>query len=325
MTTIAGIPAGWVNTDVTATLSATDDMSGVDKTFSVTGSAAQVEYAGGITITSEGVTTIGYWSVDKAGNVETRNDAQVRVDKTAPSVPGVPAYSSLTTNTVVLTWDASTDALSGVARYELYDGTMLVASGPDCRATLAVEPGSQHSYTVRAVDVAGNASAFSAIGVVDVPIDGGGATVETGVSVTTTIGVPVYYENPDRDHHQNGDKDAVMETATVTIENVTKPGTLTVVWSENPPKKAQPEFMFANEYYDVSFTGTYDGRIIVTLPYDPRWPDAMALNFQLKHFANGKWEDVPVTVDLVHHTVTGVVTSLSPFAHAFPAGTDLST
>lgn len=325
VTIIAGIPSGWVNVDVTATLSATDDMSGVDKTWYVPGSGAQTEYASGVTITSEGITTIGYWSADKAGNVEARNDAQVRIDKTAPTVPGAPAYSSLTTNTVTLAWNASTDALSGVARYELYDGAVLVAAVTECRAALTVEPGSQHSYTVRAVDVAGNVSAFSAIGVVSVPIDGGGGSVGQGTSVTTTIGVPVYYENVDRDHHQNGDGDAVIETASVTIEYVTKPGTLTVVWSENPPKAAPATFMFANEYYDVSFTGTYAGKIIVTLPYDPRWPDDKARNFMLKHWVNGAWENVPVTVDLVNHTVTGVVNSLSPFAHAFAAGTDLST
>jgi hypothetical protein len=98
-----------------------------------------------------------------------------------------------------------------------------------------------------------------------------------------------------------------------------------VVWTENPPKGATAEFKFAGDYYDVSFSGQFTGTITITMPYDPRWPDAKALNFKLQHLVDGEWVDVPVTVDLENHTITAVVDSLSPFALALPPGVDLST
>ena len=45
----------------------------------------------------------------------------------------------------------------------------------------------------------------------------------------------------------------------------------------------------------------------------------------LVHWKNGAWESVPVTVDTVHHTITGTFTSLSPIALAEPVTVDRST
>jgi hypothetical protein len=45
----------------------------------------------------------------------------------------------------------------------------------------------------------------------------------------------------------------------------------------------------------------------------------------LVHWKNGAWESVPVTVDTVNHTITGTLTSLSPFALAEPVTVDRST
>lgn len=88
-------------------------------------------------------------------------------DTTAPSVPGTPVASGITTTGAALTWAASTDAGSGVAGYEVYrvNGTTqtLVASPTVATATLTgLAAGTSYTYVVKAKDVAGNVSAASA-------------------------------------------------------------------------------------------------------------------------------------------------------------------
>lgn len=64
-------------------LTATDEHSGVATTFySVNGS----EFVEGTSfaVTEEGVNTISYYSVDKAGNIEEAKTAEVKIDRTAP-------------------------------------------------------------------------------------------------------------------------------------------------------------------------------------------------------------------------------------------------
>ncbi len=88
-------------------------------------------------------------------------------DTTAPTVPGTPVASGITTTGAALTWAASTDAGSGVAGYEVYrvSGTTqtLVASPAGTTTTLTgLTPATAYSYVVKAKDVAGNVSAASA-------------------------------------------------------------------------------------------------------------------------------------------------------------------
>lgn len=82
--------AGWNNSDVTVTLSATDDEGGTgvkEITYSlkegtpttVQGDTAQVS------VTTEGETKITYFAKDDAGNTEAEKTLVVKLDKTAPS------------------------------------------------------------------------------------------------------------------------------------------------------------------------------------------------------------------------------------------------
>jgi hypothetical protein len=83
-TTSDNAPAGWVNSDVTVTFNASDSGSGLAGTFyAVDGGIEQQGTS--VTITAEGNHTISYWSVDKAGNVESPHTAVVQVDKTVPT------------------------------------------------------------------------------------------------------------------------------------------------------------------------------------------------------------------------------------------------
>ncbi len=99
--------------------------------------------------------------------------ARLVVDNETPTVPGsltsalVSPTDLLATSTVKLSWGASTDATSGVAKYELaesIDGGAFGAVTPLSPTTTTVTRQLQfnhtYQYRVRAVDTAGNASAY---------------------------------------------------------------------------------------------------------------------------------------------------------------------
>ncbi|WP_185150670.1 OmpL47-type beta-barrel domain-containing protein [Cytobacillus dafuensis] len=83
--TSSNAPETWVKEDVTVTLKAEDELSGVAKTYySINGS----EYVEGSSfiVKKEGITKISYYSVDAAGNKEEVKTLEVKIDKTAPTV-----------------------------------------------------------------------------------------------------------------------------------------------------------------------------------------------------------------------------------------------
>jgi hypothetical protein len=76
-------PQGWVNSEVTFTFTASDNQSGVDKTYYIINGEDQRE-GNTVSIGIEGTHTVTYWSVDKAGNVEESQTTTIRIDKSAP-------------------------------------------------------------------------------------------------------------------------------------------------------------------------------------------------------------------------------------------------
>jgi len=100
----------------------------------------------------------GQWDVWKPlGDCDGGNS-----DTTPPTVPAGLAASGQTTSSIVLNWNASSDAGSGVAGYDLYRGGSLIASPTATSHTdTGLAAATAYSYTVRARDKAGNASAQS--------------------------------------------------------------------------------------------------------------------------------------------------------------------
>ncbi|MDQ1002779.1 endo-1,4-beta-xylanase [Neobacillus niacini] len=86
VTTASGVPTDWTNQDVSVKLSATDENSGVAKTEYKINNNEWVPYTDGIQVTTEGVNTVYYRSVDKAGNTEDTKSVVVLIDKTAPTL-----------------------------------------------------------------------------------------------------------------------------------------------------------------------------------------------------------------------------------------------
>ena len=192
------VPVGWQSTDVTITLSATDDLSGVAATYyDRTGYGPQL-YTGPFVVSDEGETDITYWSVDEAGNVEQAKRAEtVRVDK---SDPVLAAYS------VPATGWASGAAFGGGDAYDVYSyvhsiwysidaGPFLPQLGDTFIWTTSAEGTTRIDMYAR--DAAGNTSATETVTLrVDStpPVttdDAPGAWVSTDVTVTLTATDPL--------------------------------------------------------------------------------------------------------------------------------------
>jgi len=116
--TLTGIlgSCGWYVSDVTVTLTATDAWSGVNKTEYSFDNVTWIEYTGPFMITSEGITTIFYRSIDNAGNVEEVKSQVIKIDKTCPTITvASPEPRNYTQDeTLTISFDA-TDMVSGVA------------------------------------------------------------------------------------------------------------------------------------------------------------------------------------------------------------------
>jgi hypothetical protein len=176
---------GWYTTDVTISLSASDDCSGVAATEYSLDGTNWMPYSGSILISNEGATTISYRSTDRAGNVETVKPVTVQIDKTAPTITLTANPSTIRSPngkpvTVQLRGTGS-DAVSGLASvsYTVTDeyGTSLsiptqTLSGKSANWTDSIDleasrrgddlDGRLYRITATITDMAGNTSTATA-------------------------------------------------------------------------------------------------------------------------------------------------------------------
>jgi hypothetical protein len=121
VTTFKADSTSWMRTGG-FTLTAVDGGSGVAATYYTVNDGPQTTYAGKVGVVLLGESTIRYWSVDKAGNVEGPKSGTVFMDKTPPVTT---ASTSLTFDGVATIDLAATDTQSGVEStfYQVLDGT----------------------------------------------------------------------------------------------------------------------------------------------------------------------------------------------------------
>src|SRR5437660_1184985 len=115
-------------------------------------------------ITATPCTTAAASTVPVGNTTATASAAAITVeaDTPAPAVPTGLAASALTATSLTLTWSAATDNV-GVTGYRLYRDATLVASAAGTSASLSgLSPSTPYTFTVAALDAAGNASAPSA-------------------------------------------------------------------------------------------------------------------------------------------------------------------
>ncbi|WP_373459901.1 OmpL47-type beta-barrel domain-containing protein [Neobacillus driksii] len=152
VTTHSDIPTNWTKKDVSATLSTTDENSGVAKTEYRINNGEWTEYNGSFNSFIEGMNTVDYRSVDNAGNVEAYKSFEVDIDKTVPQTTLSPVKDEWYNSDVTLTLESS-DNLSGVARteYRVNNGDWQAYNG-----TISISDEGINKVEFRSIDNAGN-------------------------------------------------------------------------------------------------------------------------------------------------------------------------
>ncbi|WP_373231221.1 glycoside hydrolase family 9 protein [Cohnella sp.] len=151
---------GWYTSDVTVSLTANDDLSGVAKTeYSLDGGTTWQTYTVPVTLSQDGQYTVSYRSTDNVGNVEAAKTISFNLDSTAPeiTVTGVESgtYNDSLDVTPVITLD---DSLSGIDASKTT--VTLDGNGVEQGATIPLYtlPLGSHTFIVTASDLAGNTS-----------------------------------------------------------------------------------------------------------------------------------------------------------------------
>ncbi|MEM2133775.1 MAG: hypothetical protein QXG44_02915 [Candidatus Jordarchaeaceae archaeon] len=155
---LSGTPGlyGWYASDLTITLSATDDVSGVAKVEYSYDELSWFTYAEPFTVKEEGVTTIYYRVTDVAGNVDYNCEA-IMIDKTPPETKiglvGILGQGDWYKSDLIVNL-TSTDNLSGINKIEYsFDGVNWFAY---TESFIITTEGVTILY-YRTIDVAGNA------------------------------------------------------------------------------------------------------------------------------------------------------------------------
>jgi hypothetical protein len=147
---------GWYTSNVTVTVTATDNGTVASRQRSTDGGTTWVNANTALTISTEGTTTVLYRATDNGGNVSQVGSVTVKLDKTAPtvSVSGAAEGASVG-NSGDLTWTA-TDATSGIDTVTAtVDGAPVAADKP---LALWKLPLGSHTLVVKATDKAGLAT-----------------------------------------------------------------------------------------------------------------------------------------------------------------------
>ncbi len=189
--------AGWHDTSVTLDLTATDDLVGVKEIHvqMITRSGATLDsavIAPGASLSTalpdEGVYDVGYFAVDLLGNREPTQHLRVRIDRTAPSVSGLPEQPCViwppNKRMVRMADVVAEDALSGIAELHVTavadeasdDDDIVVDGGTVHVRAFRDGRGDGRTYTIiaRASDLAGNQTVTH--GSCTVPHDSGAPT-----------------------------------------------------------------------------------------------------------------------------------------------------
>jgi flagellar hook assembly protein FlgD len=213
---------GWIVSPATVTLAAADARSGVASTWWRVGTAAAQRYAAPVAVKGDGVRTLAYRSIDKAGIAEPWHTLTLRIDTTPPSVAstlsGTPSALAGTYRGPVTVTPAIADATSGVAsRSVSIDGAAAVAL---TTPSVVVSRDGSHTVTVTAVDAAGNRASQTATFTID--------TVAPAVDLPAPASPPLVSPNGDGVGETIRLPYSISEPATVTA-TVTAPDGLTVV------------------------------------------------------------------------------------------------
>ena len=155
---------GWYICDVTITLNATDDLSGVKKIiYIIDGWSIHIIYGdyGLFILTGDGEYTIKYYAIDNAGNVETTNEFEIKIDQ---YIPECRVIMDIVGGNPYTGWDflfttTATDETSGMERVEFYVNSevqeTVYGPGPEYTWQVRLWPMPKMRFWVKAHDNAG--------------------------------------------------------------------------------------------------------------------------------------------------------------------------
>jgi hypothetical protein len=197
--TTASAPAGWQNHNVTVTLSATDDASGVAATYWQL-DGAPAHQGTSVVVSTDGSHTLAYWSVDNQGNVEAQQTVTVEVDKTPPTISGSASTTGWTNQPVTVTFTCA-DATSGVQSCQ--EPATLTGEGANQSAagTAADNAGNTASATVSGINIdltapavtyQGNAGTYTVDQQVKITCSATDALSGVAASTCQTVAGPAY-------------------------------------------------------------------------------------------------------------------------------------
>ena len=178
LATPAAGSAGWNTTNVSVTLTATDNAggSGVQSIgYSLSGAQIGSGVVAGnsatIAITGAGITTVSYAAVDAAGNVEPTKSLTIKIDKTAPVISGMPlpgcTLSPPKRQLVQVASVSASDSLSGIVSFNVTASSNPPAAPGDIVITggtvqLRAVKGAVYTVVATAGDAAGNTTTATA-------------------------------------------------------------------------------------------------------------------------------------------------------------------
>lgn len=154
----------WTQKDVIATFTdGMDVLSGVQKSqYKLASESKWLDYVSPVLVKTEGQTRIYGRTLDKANNISRETSALIRIDRTPPQAPGAVFLASKTASSAVLAWNSAVDNASGIVGYDVYNGKTLVGSTDKTFIRITdLAPRTEHLFTVRAKDAAGNISVAS--------------------------------------------------------------------------------------------------------------------------------------------------------------------
>ncbi|HEY5806578.1 MAG TPA: PQQ-dependent sugar dehydrogenase, partial [Povalibacter sp.] len=140
--------------------------------YSDTGLTASTAY----TYTVRAFDAVGNESSASGAGSATTLTAPPGADTTPPTVPGTPSATAVSSTRIDLTWTASTDAV-GVTGYRIFrngSATPLATVTTTNYSDTGLAASTTYSYTVRAIDAAGNQSVASGAGSATTPAPPGG-------------------------------------------------------------------------------------------------------------------------------------------------------
>jgi hypothetical protein len=142
---------GWYRGPVQISMSATDNVSGVQSTQYTIDNGTLKTYTAPFNYSTNGIHSLNYWSFDKVSNYETSHYVQLKIDQTSPSVSMTATPSSAVVSSTPVTVTVSgriTDALSGIDPASVFYNVIDEYSVISLTGPVTLQPNGDFSFTL---------------------------------------------------------------------------------------------------------------------------------------------------------------------------------